>query len=243
MWKCPSRRAALEGRTGVRPVQATKTGSDRHLELPGPVGAAPGLPRGHRAAPGWSLVPLHHRRAGQGADRGEPGRVGAALLRPLGSRGAGTGRGDPAARGPVHQDGGDQGGRPVRAAAGQRSSALAHVRYRHRVRARVRRHHRRAPVRGPSFASSDVGTRERGSRPARGQTRRDRPAHRGPAPYPLQRRQALGEEARSRSRRTLTFYPRRHDGAGAGGGARPAPREAGPGARPGEAAADRASAE
>jgi hypothetical protein len=101
--------------------------------------AAPELPRGDRPAPGWSLVPLHRRRADQGADRGEPVHRGAALLRPLGQGSAGGRRRAPTARGPVHQDGGDQGAEPGRAAGAQLRSAIAHVLNSVRAQVRVRR--------------------------------------------------------------------------------------------------------
>jgi hypothetical protein len=115
----------------------------------------------------------------------------------VGARGAGVGRGAPAARGSEHQDGGDPAAGPLRGAAGPHHGAVAHL------RPRVDLHRRHAPERGPSLAIPDVGNRGWGTRPAPRQARRDRPPHRRPAPGPLQRRQAGGDEAGGRPRGAL----------------------------------------
>ena len=173
--RLPARRAAAIEERGLLPDECRR--------------AAAGPPRGDRAAPRWSPLPLHNRRAGQGPDRGETGHRDAPVLRPLGPRGPGGGGPDRAPRGPLHQDGGDQGAAAVRTTAGFGDSTPADARPRGLDRARVRPPHRHAPKHGPSFARSGVRTRE-GGRPGRRHARRDRPAHRGPAPGPPRRRQA-----------------------------------------------------
>ena len=99
---------------------------------------------------------------------------------------------------------------------------------------------RARPDRSPSFATLGAQSGFRGSRRIGRQARRRRTSLRRPEPAPRQRQPPVHEEARGRAQGPRPLHPERHDGAGAGGGARPAPREAGQGARAGEEAADHA---
>ena len=67
--------------------------------------AAPALPRPGRAAARGAALPDHPGRAGQGPDRGEPGRGAAPLPRHLLPRGEGAGRRAAAPGGSRHPDG------------------------------------------------------------------------------------------------------------------------------------------
>ena len=180
-------------------------------------------------------VPVDDGGAGQGADRGEPGRGASSLLRPLGAGGEG-------ARGRVAAEGGATAPRgrdsavatvprpePARLLA---SPALARplTPRRSSVRTRVDRH----VLRVASGVRSGTDPPRAGRRPPR----RRRAAHRRPPPAAHHGGPPVPEDGRDRPRRPLALHPRRQHRAGAEGRARAPAREAGAGAGAGEAAAE-----
>jgi hypothetical protein len=192
---------------------------------------APALPGDHRALARRPALPDHHRRAGQGADRGEPHRGAAELLRPLDARG---GRGDGRAPAPSAAAASNHGD-PTRAGAADGGGG----------RARRTCRGLRPPTRSGRAAGTDTycwyGSGARTdldpARAGRGSARRHRAPDRRPAPAPHHGQPGVPAGPGDRQGRALARRPKRHHRAGAPGGTPAVAGEAGQGAGGGEEAA------